>query len=61
MLVGNMQISSDNNRPSTELQRDVLISVGVDPRRLFKDKANGARNDWVRLKQALDDILAVDR
>ncbi|WP_431067708.1 recombinase family protein [Methylotuvimicrobium sp.] len=60
MLVGYMRVSSDNDRQSTDLQRDALISAGVDPRHLFEDKASGARDDRVGLKQALDYVRAGD-
>jgi DNA invertase Pin-like site-specific DNA recombinase len=60
MLVGYMRVSSDNDRQTTDLQRDALISVGVDPRNLFEDKASGARDDRIGLKQALDYVQAGD-
>jgi DNA invertase Pin-like site-specific DNA recombinase len=60
MLVGYMRVSSDNDRQTTDLQRDALISAGVDPRNLFEDKASGARDDRIGLKQALDYIQAGD-
>ena len=52
MLVGYMRVSSDNDRQTTDLQRDALISAGVDPRNLFEDKASGARDDRIGLQQA---------
>ena len=60
MLVGYMRVSSDNDRQTTDLQRDALISAGVDPRHLFEDKASGARDDRIGLKQALDYVCAGD-
>src|SRR5712671_4154295 len=53
MLVGYMRVSSDNDRQTTDLQRDALLDAGVDPRRLFTDKASGARDDRAGLRQAL--------
>jgi DNA invertase Pin-like site-specific DNA recombinase len=41
MLVGYMRVSSDNDRQTTDLQRDALLEAGVDPRQLFADKASG--------------------
>ena len=32
MLVGYMRVSSDNDRQTTDLQRDTLLAAGVDPR-----------------------------
>jgi DNA invertase Pin-like site-specific DNA recombinase len=60
MLVGYMRVSSDNDRQTTNLQRDALINVGVDPRHLFEDKASGARDDRVGLKQALEFVREGD-
>ena len=53
MLVGYMRVSSDNDRQTTDLQRDALLDAGVDPRHLFTDKASGARDDRAGLRQAL--------
>jgi len=53
MLVGYMRVSSDNDRQTTDLQRDALLDAGVDPRQLFADKASGARDDRPGLQQAL--------
>src|SRR2546426_6620074 len=53
MLVGYMRVSCDNDRQTTNLQRDALLATGVDPRQLFEDKASGARDDRPGLQQAL--------
>jgi DNA invertase Pin-like site-specific DNA recombinase len=53
MLVGYMRVSSDNDRQTTDLQRDALLTAGVAPRHLFEDKASGARDDRPGLQQAL--------
>jgi hypothetical protein len=45
MLVGYMRVSSDNDRQTTDLQRDALLEAGVDPRQLFADRASGAHDD----------------
>ena len=34
MLVGYMRVSSDSDRQTTDLQRDALLSAGVDSRHL---------------------------
>jgi DNA invertase Pin-like site-specific DNA recombinase len=60
MLVGYMRVSSESDRQTTDLQRDALISAGVDPRHLFEDKASGARDDRVGLKKALDYVCPGD-
>ncbi len=53
MLVGYMRVSSDTDRQTTDLQRDALLTAGVDPRHLFEEKASGARDDRPGLQQAL--------
>ncbi len=53
MLVGSMQVSRDNDRQPTDLQRDALLDAGVDARQLFAAKASGARDDRPGLQQAL--------
>ena len=53
MLVGSMWVSSDNDRLTTDLQRDALLDAGMDPRQLFADKASGARDERPGLQQAL--------
>jgi DNA invertase Pin-like site-specific DNA recombinase len=53
MLVGYMRVSSDNDRQTTDLQRDALLDAGVDPRQLCADKASGVRDDRPGLQQAL--------
>jgi DNA invertase Pin-like site-specific DNA recombinase len=54
MLVGYMRVSSDSDRQTTDLQRDALLSTGVDDRHLFTDRASGARDDRPGLKLCLD-------
>ncbi|AUN33807.1 recombinase family protein [Niveispirillum cyanobacteriorum] len=60
MLVGYMRVSSDGDRQTTALQRDALITAGVDPRHLFEDKASGARDDRPGLKQCLSFLKSGD-
>jgi DNA invertase Pin-like site-specific DNA recombinase len=64
MLIGYMRVSTDNDRQSADLQRDALLSAGVDARHLFQDRASGARDDRPGLAKALEyiqpgDILVV--
>ena len=61
MLVGYMRVSSDNDRQTTDLQRDALLAAGVDPRHLCEDKASGARDDRPGLQQALASVRPGDR
>lgn len=60
MLIGYMRVSSENDRQTTDLQRDALIASGVDARHLFEDKASGARDDRPGLKACLDYLKAGD-
>lgn len=64
MLVGYMRVSSDSDRQTTDLQRDALLTAGVDARHLFEDRASGAKDDRQGLAKALafvqpDDVLVV--
>jgi DNA invertase Pin-like site-specific DNA recombinase len=60
MLVGYMRVSSDNDRQTTDLQRDALLAAGIDPRHLFEDKASRARDTRPGLQQALDYVRPGD-
>ena len=41
MLVGYMRVSKADGGQATDLQRDALLAVGVDPRHLYEDAASG--------------------
>jgi hypothetical protein len=45
MLIGYLRVSSTDERQSVDLQRDALVTAGVDERHLHQDKALGARDD----------------
>jgi DNA invertase Pin-like site-specific DNA recombinase len=60
MLIGYMRVSSTDDRQSTDLQRDALLSAGVDERHLHRDKASGARDDRPGLKACLADLRPGD-
>jgi DNA invertase Pin-like site-specific DNA recombinase len=53
MLVGYMRVSTEGDRQVLDLQRDALLSAGVDERHLFEDRASGSRGDRAGLAQAL--------
>src|SRR6202045_750809 len=53
MLVGYMRVSTDGHRQVLDLQRDALLSAGVDERHLFEDRASGSRGDRAGLAKAL--------
>ena len=60
MLVGYMRVSSESERQSTALQRDALLTAGVDERHVFEDHASGSRGDRAGLMQALSFAKAGD-
>src|SRR3954466_15571205 len=53
MLVGYMRVSTDSDRQVLDLQRDALLSAGVDERHLFEDRVSDSRGDRVGLAKAL--------
>jgi len=57
MLVGYMRVSSDSDRQTTDLQRDALLTAGIDERHLFEDRASGAKDD----RPGLTSVLAFVR
>ena len=46
-------VSTDGDRQVLDLQRDALLSAGVDERHLFEDHASGSRSDRAGLAKAL--------
>ncbi|MGU4144366.1 recombinase family protein [Pseudomonas aeruginosa] len=60
MLIGYMRVSTDNDRQSTDLQRDALLAAGVDPRHLFEDRASGVKDDRTGLARALEFVCPGD-
>lgn len=53
MLVGYERISTDGGRQTADLQRDALITAGVDARHIYADKMSGSRDDRPGLKECL--------
>lgn len=53
MLIGYMRVSSDTERQATDLQRDALLSAGVDERHLFSDKVRSAKDDRPGMSKGL--------
>ena len=60
MLVGYMRVSTDGDRQIFDLQRDALLSAGVDERHLFEDRVSGNRGERTGLAKALAFIKAGD-
>jgi len=50
MLVGYMCASTDGDRQVLDLQRDALLSAGVNARHPFEDRVSGSRGDRAGLK-----------
>ena len=55
-----MRVSTDSDRQVLDLQRDALLSAGVDERHLFEDRASGSRGDRAGLGKALAFIKSGD-
>ncbi len=53
MLIGYMRVSTDSDKQNTDLQRDALLSAGIDERNIYEDKASGAKDDRIGLQHAL--------
>ena len=60
MLVGYMRVSTDGDRQTFDLQRDALLSAGVDERHLFEDRVSGNRGERTGRAKALAFIKAGD-
>src|SRR3954451_20711433 len=60
MLIGYMRASTDSDRQVLDLQRDALLSAGVDERHLFEDWVSGSRGDRAGLAEALAFLRAGD-
>jgi len=60
MLVGYMRVSTDGDRQALDLQRDALLTAGVDGRHLFEDRVSGSRGDRTGLAKALAFIKSGD-
>jgi DNA invertase Pin-like site-specific DNA recombinase len=54
MDVGYIRVSSENERQTTDLQKDALLQAGIDQRHIFEDKISGAKDKRPGLEKALD-------
>jgi DNA invertase Pin-like site-specific DNA recombinase len=64
MLIGYARVSKADGSQSSDLQRDALRAAGVQPERLYEDRASGARDDRPGLEACLralreGDVLVV--
>jgi DNA invertase Pin-like site-specific DNA recombinase len=60
MLVGYVRVSTADDRQNTDLQRDALLSAGVDERNLFEDRSSGSRDNRPGLKACLEYVRPGD-
>ena len=60
MLVGYMRVSKADGSQVTDLQRDALVAVGVEPDQIYEDQASGKRDDRPGLEACLRALRADD-
>ena len=60
MLVGYMRVSTDGDRQTFDLQRDALLSAGVDERHIFEDRVSGNHSERTGLAKALAFVKSGD-
>jgi DNA invertase Pin-like site-specific DNA recombinase len=60
MLVGYMRVSKADGSQATDLQRDALVTAGVEPQHLYEDAATGKRDDRPGLASGLKALRAGD-
>ncbi|MFC3480672.1 recombinase family protein [Kocuria carniphila] len=53
MLVGYTRVSKADGSQTTDLQHDALIAAGVDPERVYEDRASGKKDDRPELTACL--------
>jgi DNA invertase Pin-like site-specific DNA recombinase len=60
MLIGYMRISKADGSQLFDLQRDALLTYGVDPSNLYEDQASGKRDDRPGLTACLKALRKED-
>ena len=60
MLIGYMRVSKADGSQVLDLQRDALLAAGVDPVRLYEDRASGKRDDRPGLEACLKSLRRGD-
>jgi DNA invertase Pin-like site-specific DNA recombinase len=53
MLIGYMRVSRQDGSQCLDIQRDALITIGVDPERIFEDLGSGRKDDRPGLRACL--------
>lgn len=59
-LIGYMRVSKTDGSQTTDLQQDALLAAGVDPDRLYEDKASGKKEDRPQLAACLKALRTGD-
>ena len=64
MLIGYARVSKADGSQSLDLRRDALVAEGVEPERIYEDRASGAKDDRPGLEVCLralrdGDVLVV--
>lgn len=60
MLIGYARISKADGSQSLDLQRDALTAAGIDPDRIFEDRASGKREERPGLDACLKSLRDSD-
>lgn len=60
MLIGYMRVSKADGSQTTDLQRDALLAAGVDPEKVYEEKASGMKDDRPELSSCLKALRAGD-
>lgn len=60
MLIGYMRVSKADGSQSTDLQRDALLSAGVEESNLYEDQASGRKDDRPQLAACLKAMRSGD-
>jgi DNA invertase Pin-like site-specific DNA recombinase len=60
MLIGYMRVSKTDGSQVLDLQKDALLSAGVEERYLYQDQASGTRDDRPGLASCLKALRAGD-
>jgi len=60
MFIGYMRVSKADGTQTTDLQRDALVAVGVEPMQLYEDQASGRREDRPGLAACLNALREGD-
>lgn len=60
MLVGYVRVSKADGSQTTDLQGDAMVAAGVNPGRVYEDRASGAKDDRPQLAACLKGLREGD-